>query len=481
MAEEGHVPHPPRPRLLTLGLLGLLPASARPWEGLGITRLPEETTGWAATLGGSEPPGLTTGNAVEVLIDEPLYAAIESCVDAAKETLDLAQLLFFPDFRTTFTSRGTLLDAFLDAAKRGVRSRILLNENALVLDTCSDVEEVTACVKDDIEVRRFPLGTNVMHAKLLVRDEEEAFLIGPPFQQKFWDTERHLVDEERRGNKRPCHDLALRLRGPVVADLQAEYERLWCLRGAPCGRTPKPRPAPLGPQSLQVLRTYPPHLLGDRPYGERGILEGYLRALNAAQDYVYMESQYFTSRSVVAAIGRALEEKPDLQVIVVINETNDIPTYVAWQKRRLRELGHPNQERLGVFTLWSGPPYRSVYVHSKTAFADDAWATLGTANLDSMSLETGDEFGLPTDSNIDLNVALFDGIEGQPATGVVPELRRRLWGEHLGDEGVWTTRRPDGGWLPLWRRVAQENQRRMDAKEPLKGHVIPYRPGALED
>ena len=57
-----------------------------------------------------------------------------------------------------------------------------------------------------------------------------------------------------------------------------------------------------------------------------------------------------------------------------------------------------------------------VYVHSKLMIVDDAWMTVGSANLEMSSLERDTE----------LNVACWDA-------RVVTSLRRELFAEHGGD------------------------------------------------
>lgn len=54
-----------------------------------------------------------------------------------------------------------------------------------------------------------------MHAKVLIVDEKEAFVIGSPFLQDYWDGSDHMIYDRRRGSGdvQPKHDVSLRLRG----------------------------------------------------------------------------------------------------------------------------------------------------------------------------------------------------------------------------------------------------------------------------
>jgi hypothetical protein len=106
---------------------------------------------------------------------------------------------------------------------------------------------------------------------------------------------------------------------------------------------------------------------------------------------------------------------------------------------------------------------------------DDKWATVGTANLDGISLEQALEFG-PIGRNhrsVEINAVLLDGVAGQLATGNVLALRNALWAEHLGRDIPLAV--PPGGWLTLWQSVANANVASLNANPPtLNGHILPY-------
>lgn len=444
--------------------------------------------GWLATGRTGHPLRATEGNLVEPLVDDEQFTAVADLVRSATHRVDILELLFFPDF--VASSGRPLADDLVQAAtERGVRVRILLNENAVIPDTCIALERhAKEAGADGIEIRRFPMTPNVMHAKLVVVDGAAAIVVGSPMQQKYWDTTHHRAVEPRRASPIPLHDVAALVRGPAVADLHETFAQLWNLRQDPAhddGSSARvhPRGPPAGRTTAQVLRTIPRDLPGPGAPGETTLREGYLRAIANARRFIYVETQYFTSETLIRALGKAVERTPGLQLILVLNEETDVYPYNTVQKRRVAELGHPGHPRIGVFTLWrSRPvdeaPVRSIYVHSKVAIVDDAWATIGSANLDSLGFEEGDEFPIPIDRNVELNIAMLDGVDGAPATGEVAAFRRRLWGEHLGDDGVWRPE-PDGGWLAVWRERAEADLRAWRRGERMRGHALPYLPPEL--
>jgi hypothetical protein len=58
--------------------------------------------------------------------------------------------------------------------------------------------------------------------------------------------------------------------------------------------------------------------------------------------------------------------------------------------------------------------------------------------------------------HVELNIVLYNGIAGQPATDAITEFREELWREHLGLAGPGFPLKPSGGWARLWTIVAQE-------------------------
>jgi len=122
-------------------------------------------------------------------------------------------------------------------------------------------------------------------------------------------------------------------------------------------------------------------------------------------------------------------------------------------------------------------------VHSKTLVVDDAWATVGSANLDGVSLHSyGDDFASLAGRrvfrhvrNFDVNVTLDD--RDDALAGAVRDLRVRLWAEHLGVAAGRLAERPAGGWLGLWRARAARNVAALAGGRDAPTHagfVLPY-------
>ncbi|HET7234235.1 MAG TPA: phospholipase D-like domain-containing protein, partial [Longimicrobium sp.] len=459
------------------------------------------------------PPGVTRGNQVEVLTDTAAaLGRIAAACRRARHSVWIAQLAFDADCLSAAHPDGggeRLVDALLEASRGrdgapGAEVRILLN-GSILMNTAPALRRHFAEAGADpgrVMVRGVDAFPRIMHAKLVVVDGGEAFLVGSPFVNGYWDDAAHRpsapgrTDEDLAG--RPIHDVSARVAGPAVADLAAWFAEVW--NGA-SGDLSSPLAAPAvagagatvdGGCSARVARSIPPGVLAARAEGEREILDAYLEAIAGARELIYLENQYFSARPIRRALSAALEARPELEVVLVVNQNPDITAYRGWQNRRMAEgglLGHP---RVGVFSLWAAAPspgpgrveLTQLFIHSKTAVIDDAWATLGTANLDGVSLHSyGDDFSAWPGRrlfrgvrNFDLNLVLLDGARGEPACGAAGALRRRLWSRHLGVAEGELARRPEGGWLPLWRAAAAANAARLAEGRLPAGHALPYTP-----
>jgi phosphatidylserine/phosphatidylglycerophosphate/cardiolipin synthase-like enzyme len=490
------------------------------------------------------------GVRVDLLTDtRDALAEITSACGAATRSIWIAQLAFDADCvaqTNDARAESTLLETIAAAARRltpdgtPLDVRIVLN-GGLLLDTSPALRRAIAALGAgaNVQVRTVKAFPQVMHAKVLVVDGAHAFLMSASFVNGYWDDARHApVGAPNAGlgvTDRPLHDVAVRLRGAAVSPLVDWFADLWSgpasEQRAPSfrARVPAERAGGIanvlgeGPlcrdgcdsssarpsagsrartdnalypdDAVRILRTMPNAV--SRGGGRMEILDAYLDAIGRATSYIYLESQYFSSRPIARAVSEALDARPELEVIVVLNQNPDVTAYRAWQDARLAEhrlLDHP---RVGVFALWSTAPslrvpgrteITQVFVHSKVAVIDDSWATLGTANLDGASLHAyGDDFArwpgrrvFGAYRNYDLNVALLDGVDGEPRTGVAASLRQRLWARHLGLAESGLTKRPADGWLPTWRARAADNVRRLVAggHPPPAGRALPYVPCA---
>ncbi len=414
--------------------------------------------------------------ATEWLIDnEVAYEAVIAAIRRARRSVCISQLAFDADCEAYSYERPPvrLLDELVDAWRtHDLDVRILLNATILVdtaapLRTALDERRATA-----IQVRGISRFPQLLHAKILTIDDSEAFLLGSPFVNGYWDDSSHRPDDVRRPARelggRPLHDLSVRMKGPVVAEVQAAFEDLWTQgsdehEAARADTAGSPRePARVG---LSHVRLTTPGR-GRTHEGRTEILPAMLRGISGARELLYVEHQYLSSRRVVAAVASALDREPLLEVIALVNQNPDVTAYRGWQNQRMAESGLAEHPRFGMFALWTSCAsggrlaLNQVFVHSKVITVDDRWATFGSANVDGVSLHSyGADFHSRLGRrifrdvrNFDANVEMFSARDD--ADESIVELRTSLWNEHL---GLVPFTRPDEGWLGLWQTRAAQN------------------------
>jgi phosphatidylserine/phosphatidylglycerophosphate/cardiolipin synthase-like enzyme len=214
------------------------------------------------------------------------------------------------------------------------------------------------------------------------------------------------------------------------------------------------------------VRTVPERLYGPCRDGEWSILESYLRALRAAERLVYLESQFLWSPEITSVLADKLRRPPrdEFRVIAVLparpnNGADDSRGQVGKLIDADRESGDDTTRFLACTLFQPGPGGQAVYVHSKAAVVDDAWLTVGSANLNEHSLFNDTE----------VNVVVRD----EP---LVREARLRLWEEHLERPRGEIDGDPTLVFDELWRPLAEERfeRRRRDGWADGKLTLLPH-------
>jgi len=196
-----------------------------------------------------------------------------------------------------------------------------------------------------------------------------------------------------------------------------------------------------------VLRTYPDR--GRRsgypfaPNGERSIARGYIKALPKARELIYLEDQYLWSREVAEPFARALADNPGLRLIAVLPQYPDqngrlsLPPNLVGRIEALRILSRAGGDRVAVYGVENhdGVP---VYVHAKVCVIDDAWACVGSDNLNRRSWTHDSELACAVMDTADSGSTA----EQSAPDGFASRLRVTLAREHLDHPGDGELRPP---------------------------------------
>jgi phosphatidylserine/phosphatidylglycerophosphate/cardiolipin synthase-like enzyme len=152
------------------------------------------------------------------------------------------------------------------------------------------------------------------------------------------------------------------------------------------------------------------------------------RQIASAKDYIYAESQYFTSRRIGQAIcDRLAKDNPPEILIVHAEHAEGWLEQQAMDHARaelIRTLGHIDEAgRFGLYVPYTGE--MSIYVHAKIMIIDDRILRIGSANMNNRSM------GL--DSECDVFVDCERPGNEHCSVGVA-KLRHSLLAEHCGLE-----------------------------------------------
>lgn len=286
------------------------------------------------------------------------------------------------------------------------------------------------------------------HQKFVVVDGSLGFVGGMDICASRWDDRGHACSEPNRmeGTRQhgPYHDVQAYLRGAAVQELAKTFEERWATAGAPPLTLPEPQPVdvkitptlPMKAHKVALSRTRGRTLTPPQePITEIRAL--YLRAIEAAEEHLYIENQYFTSRAIYRALAARLRE-PDrkkLEIVIVLppraeamKEQFAHGLEQAKLLRSLKEIAEEHGHRLGIYyTAAAGEPgeaEKSVYIHSKLLIVDDRFITIGSANTTNRSM------GADTELN-----ASFETVSGSrfsPLRKSIRQLRISLLAEHTG-------------------------------------------------
>jgi phosphatidylserine/phosphatidylglycerophosphate/cardiolipin synthase-like enzyme len=409
---------------------------------------PDDGRLWAE---GDTPP--RAGCAIDVLVDgADALPAIAAAIDRAERSVHVAGWCLTPHFALTRDEPPVVLAELLARAAERVEVRVLAWAGAPLRafkPTRPDARRARdqlvrgTRVRMALDARERLLHCH--HEKLVVVDDEVAFVGGVDLTSDGGDRFDSSLHPSR--GRLGWHDVATRLRGPVVADVAAHLGARWTAVTGEALAPPAP-PAPAGDVELQLVRTVPERVYPFAPRGHFGVLEAYVRALRSADHLVYLENQFLWAPEVTEILAGKLRHPPsdDFRVVVLLPaQANNGQDDTKGQLAVLADADGDGRRFLAAtISARTGGTVDPLYVHAKVGIVDDRWLTIGSANLNAHSLFNDTE----------VNVVACDA-------ALARATRMRLWSEHLerGPEEV--DGDPAAVVDALWRPLAREQLERV--------------------
>ncbi|KAA1416475.1 phosphatidylserine/phosphatidylglycerophosphate/cardiolipin synthase family protein [Nocardioides humilatus] len=204
------------------------------------------------------------------------------------------------------------------------------------------------------------------HRKILVVDDHTGFIggynIGSAYETEWRDTH-------------------VRVTGPAVWDLKRAFADFWNLNRRRRIRSSE------RPLLLETASTWEPQIRIQRNvprlwvFPIRGM---YLEAINRASRNIWLTQAYFMpDQDFVDALKDAARRGVDVRLLLPLKSNHIVADWIS--------RGYFSQLLdAGVRIL----RFRDAMVHSKTATVDSTWCTVGTANIDRLSLQGNYEINL---------------------------------------------------------------------------------------
>ena len=330
--------------------------------------------------------GLSAGNAVRLLTEgDQFFSSVIRDIRSARKSINLETFIYTSDKVGWKIAKEIVL-----RAKKGVEVNIMYD----AFGSLGTSGEIFSYLRENgVEIieyhpvlpwRRFFNLTTRDHRKILVIDGRIAYAGGINIGQEY-------AGKKFKGG---CwRDTHLRIEGPAVKDIQFFFIENWFRHGGSIVRNDYhfPELVNRGKKLLMVISTRSRKKI-------RPIFESYLSAIHNAKKSIHITNAYFIpdrkiSHSLVDAVNRGVD------VTLILPEKTDV-TIVKFASRYL--YNYYIRHGIKVFE------YQKNILHAKTAVIDGVWSTVGSSNIDRLSLYI----------NLELNIAVLDSDFGNDMESV---------------------------------------------------------------
>jgi len=327
----------------------------------------------AGSLGPLMRPHFTEGNRIRLLESAQHYfPALLAAIAAARRLVHLETYIFADD-----RTGHSVAEALVGAARRGVDVRVLIDgfgggdfARKLAVRLPQDGAKVRIYGPEHWWRPR-PRLLRRMHRKLVVIDDRIAYLGGINVND---EPQRDEFTGEPIG---PRFDVAVECEGPIVAAIASTMRRLWwAVAMADWRELPEPAPRRVRPTQPVQGGMRAALVLRDNLRHRHSIERSYLSSFRSARRQILVASAYFLPgrRFRSALVGAA---------------RRGVRVRLLLQGRIEYRLQHYAQRALYGQLLAAGieiHEYQRSYLHAKVAAVDEEWATVGSSNIDPLSL-----------------------------------------------------------------------------------------------
>ncbi|MBI5278916.1 MAG: cardiolipin synthase ClsB [Burkholderiales bacterium] len=363
------------------------------------------------------------GNAISLLENgEAFFPRVFACIANAQREVVLETFILFEDHVGL-----QLHEALVAAARRGVQVDVTIDGWG-----SPDLSErfLSTLAAEGVRVHVFDPGPRPfgwrpkllrrMHRKIVVVDGQVAFVGGINYSAD------HLQDFGPQAKQ----DYSVEIRGPLVAEIhrfchgalaegqrhQRRQRRWWRWRKQ-LRAAPEQLPRAGSAAAMLVVR--------DNHQHRNDIEDHYRHAIRSAKERIYIANAYFfPGYRLISELRRAARRGVDVRLIL-----QGEPDMAIVKAAGSMLYHHLLRAGVRIFEYCKRP------LHGKVALADDDWATVGSSNLDPLSLAL----------NLEANVVIRDRAFNRELAANLQHLMCETCNEvtldQLGDERGWTLAR----------------------------------------
>lgn len=313
--------------------------------------------------------GFMDGNRIELLKSgREYFPALEAAFDEASQEIHLETYIFEDD-----AAGRRIAQSLARAARRGVATHVLVdgygsrNLGGALLETMTVAGVRLFVYRPDIAPWRYPRRRlRRLHRKIAVIDARVAFVGGVNVIDDM-HTPRHTP---------PRFDYAVRIRGPLIARIHPVVRQLWTLvEFTQLGQDWHNRLS-LEPDAARCGTQRAAFVVRDNLRHRSDIEEAYLGAIAAAESEILIACAYFfPGRRFRRALSEAATR--GVRVVLLLQERVE---YVLLHYASRALYGSLLEAGIEIYE------YHKSFLHAKVAVIDHHWATVGSSNIDPLSL-----------------------------------------------------------------------------------------------
>jgi cardiolipin synthase len=297
------------------------------------------------------------------------FPALIGAIDAAQYEVYFETYIFAGD-----DTGLSVQAALIRAAQRGVQVRMITDWWGTGRRQVNSMH--AQLVAQGVEHRMFNpwflRGVTRTHRKICVVDRNVAYVGGININDDMFCDYDHS-----KALSAPRWDFAVQVRGPLVADIQTEAVTQW----RRLGKLGLIKRIGLYRDMRKVEKIAAEHavqagfVVRDNLRNRHTIQRAYLKALGQARKSVLLANPYFApSRKLRRALTSAAERGVEVILLIGVGE--------IWLQDAVAHSFYPKLLAAGVKVV----EYHKTQLHAKVAVIDDDWATVGSSNVDGLSL-----------------------------------------------------------------------------------------------